>query len=195
MACSGCDRPLPSTFACVEPVERPKSKVCTDAAIDAIVQGCWVTGKTCAESQKSFPDCAQCMLKDRDASGTPVGWIDVDAIDIAACVHAIDPMSSCGKTQQCATDCVRSVCEECDPSVDQVEWKACRTRALAVGGACRAQAMDLPSCETDPRFARCFLTTNDDLLPFFRGACRDGADWSKADVGDGTLTAGDAGTD
>ncbi len=65
-------------------------------------------------------------------------------------------------------------------------------------GACwTLAAKDLPACEADPRLRPCFVETWDDLPIFYRGACRDGANWEKAHLGDGTGDAGpsDGGTD
>jgi hypothetical protein len=176
-----CIAPLDGGFTCVPPTPRPGKTVCTDAALDAVLVCFGSDSKACSAATAKYPECSACV-KD---------WIEGDRIDFAACVYAIDPTNPCGTTVQCTLDCLDAVCSACDPTVGSGSMPArsarddCERAASSSGdggpvGACwDVAAKDYAACATDPRFMLCFPRRLDELVPFFRGACRDGGDYSR----------------
>ena len=45
---------------------------------------------------------------------------------------------------------------------------------------CAGPAKDYTACISDPKFSVCYPATVEDVIPFYRGACRDGGDWTHA---------------
>jgi len=208
-----CINPFAGSLACEAPVERIGKKVCNDAMLSAL-SSCFVgDAKGCYAARDAYAACATCVLDDTADGGVPVGWIEGNWIDEGACIRAIDPKSACATVVNCTRACIESACVDC---ADGSEWNECRDEVLAPttlalpdagpdadadvdtdadagGGVChRLIARQWTACASDPRFRPCIIQTVDDLLPFFRGACRDGADWARAYIADGT---GDAGPD
>lgn len=177
-----CATPLEPGFTCLAPTPKKGQKVCTEAAIQAIVSGCFGTtggGSACDAARKKYPACDNCMLTE---------WIDDTgmSLDVAACIIAIAPGNPCGKTVKCGFDCLSNVCSSCDPSPGtgsggMSEMDDCYNTESDVGGKCYAIAMkDYFECAGDPKISVCIPTTVESVIPFYRGACRDGGDWSKS---------------
>lgn len=113
-------------------------------------------------------------------------WLDGGSLNVGACVLAVSPGNPCGKTVKCGFDCLAEVCADCDPSAGtgtsgSSEMDECYTNESDIGGKCYAVAMkDYPECAGDPKLSVCFPMDVDAVIPFYRGACRDGGDWTKA---------------
>jgi hypothetical protein len=185
----GCAQSI-AGFACTPAADRTGKTVCTDAMIEEFLNCFGSTGseKRCTDAQKNFPECKTCFLTD---------WLKVNPdtgaakVDIAACIKKIDPASTCSGTVNCSVDCVDWVCAECDDTPgsgstsSSSEALDCARDAQSAGTASKPKGAcydlgykDYEACESDPKFARCFLRTIEDLRYFYRGACRDGGDWS-----------------
>lgn len=191
-----CALPLPSDFTCIAPDVPAGRTTCTDAMLAEFVLCFGATGdeKRCSAAVKSFPECNDCVLKE---------WLyDSRFVNVGACLRAMDPSSPCGRSWRCNVDCLALVCGDCDETpgsgktATKSERQDCETDAQSKGsstkpiGACAATGTELVTCREDPRFAKCFINTVADVLVFYRGACRDGGDWSRAD-----MAIADAGAD
>lgn len=196
----GCGQPLPDGFesACVGPKPKAGSTACTDEMLVEIAT-CFAPGldaKRCAAIQAAAPECAKCTL---------ATWFGRLGADEAACVARVDGEGDCARALQCGRDCLSTVCsfDDCDTTPgsgstsDRSQWQDCAEAAQSSadsgvdgGGACASFAARRAACITGAA-APCFPNSAEDLLRFFRGACRDGGDWSK--VGD--AGAGDAALD
>ncbi len=187
----GCAQRLSPDFACTPPAPAKGQMVCTDAMIQALSDGCFggsATSSSCAAARKKYPACSSCVIDD---------WIVDNQLAIAQCMEKIDPKSSCAITVECTFDCINEVCGECDDTSGSGSgggselddcWQA------ESEGQCAKPAADYISCASDPKFSVCFPATTEDLVPFFRGACRDGGDWSRAsEPGTVTVDAGSSG--
>lgn len=193
----GCGQPLPDGFesTCVGPKPKTGSTACTDEMLVEIATCFGPVGydaKRCAAIKAAAPDCAKCTL---------ATWLGPLGADEAACVALVDAKSDCARTLQCGRDCLSTVCslDDCDTTPgsgstsERSQWQDCSETAQSGdggvdgGGACASFAARRAACITGAT-APCFPNNADDLLRFFRGACRDGGDWSK--VGD--AGAGDA---
>ena len=133
-------------------------------------------------------------------------WLNENSIDQAACIKKIDPAGTCATTVNCATDCLKAVCGECDDTagsgktMSRSEQQDCESDAQFKGsgtrpkGACYDVALAAyPACKADPRFTYCFISALPDLKLFLRGACRDNGVWT--DVLTDKPTAMDGGVD
>ncbi len=174
-----CANPLPSDFTC--PAAKPKKggTSCTDVAIQALIDGCFgsaATSGSCSSARSKYSACGKCVLGD---------FIDADTgtIDFAACMLAIDPKDTCARDVKCAGVCFADVCMDCDYASG--DYDACQNAAVEPGGACeKYYSKGYIDCLGDPKYGVCAVRDIPDLLPFYRGACRDGGDWSKASIPD-----------
>jgi len=181
-----CDVPLPS-FTCTPSDAKAGSTVCTDAMISEFVTGCFGSSGSstaCNAAMTKYPACNTCIL---------TTWLYESTVDSGACVRKIDPTNKCGTAWRCNFDCLAEVCVGCDPtsgtgaSGTESEYDDCEKEAQFAGsstaakGACYDVASrDLAACSLDPRFKYCFPRTSADVVNFFRGACRDGGNWTSA---------------
>lgn len=176
-----CDTPV-SGFSCA-PVATKGMKTCTDKQIQAFIDGCFgpsADSGSCSAAQAKYADCSECII---DTFITPGGYIDV-----GACMKKVKPASSCAGSVDCLYDCWAEACGSCDPTSGSSEYNECLSRQSDPSGSCyEFGAKDYDSCTSDPDLAVCVPATIEGLLPFYRGACRDGGDWSKTDKKDGTL--------
>jgi len=132
-----CEDLLPSSFTCTPPEKRPGSKLCTDETIDALMS-CFEPGSSlsgCSAAKKAHPDCATCMLGDMGSTG-PIGWLDGNQVDTAACIRAIAPGDPCATVEHCVNTCVAETCGDCDTtygsgSTEGSEFLDCRAKVLA----------------------------------------------------------------
>lgn len=185
-----CEAALPSTFACAPSETKTGSTACTDAMLEELVSGCFgstATSTKCSAAQTKYPACTTCALNT---------WLYGGAfIDSGACIRKIDPASKCATAWRCNVDCLDEVCGGCDPTTGSgaggtgSEMNDCRKKAQFAGsttaskGACYDVASkDSAACKEDCRFAYCFPENNAGLINFYRGACRDGGDWTLAGV-------------
>jgi hypothetical protein len=181
----GCEAPLSPGFSCLEPPDIAGKKVCTDAAIRELSNGCFGPGATsskCNAAMKKFATCSNCMLND---------WVAETRLQTGACIKKVDPTSKCGTVIDCTYDCLWEVCNACDdtPGTGKgggSEMDDCYESAAYMGSCYDLAAKDYTECASDPKLSVCIPNTVDDLITFYRGACRDGGDWSKATVPDGT---------
>jgi hypothetical protein len=176
-----CDTPV-SGFSCPT-VTTKGAKVCTDKQIQAFMDACFGSGgdgAACSNAQKMYASCSKCVL---ESFITPGGYLDV-----GACMKKVKPASTCAGTTNCLYACWSEACGSCDPSGGSTEYDDCLMRQSDPSGSCwEFGAKDYDSCASDPDLAVCVPNSIDALLPFYRGACRDGGNWSKADTPDGTL--------
>lgn len=174
-----CSTPLPGDFTCPAAKAKKGGTACNDVAIQAIVDACFgseATSGKCSSARSKFSACGKCMLGD---------WIDTDTgtIDFAACMLVIDPKDSCARDTKCAGVCFADVCMDCDWASG--EYDECQNAAVMPGGACeKYYSRGYIDCLGDPKYGVCAVRDIPDLLPFYRGACRDGGDWSKASIPD-----------
>ena len=175
---TGCETPLPPSFTCVAPTPGKGQKACTEAALQKIVAACFSgSGSGCDAARKAEPACGRCILED---------WIDNNMLAVGACVQAISPGDPCATTVKCTYDCLAEVCGSCDPtpgsgSGGTSEMDACYSAGLEPGRACYARVgAEYEVCFSKPELSVCFPADIDAVIPFYRGACRDGGDWSKA---------------
>lgn len=181
-----CDAPL-AGFTCPAVAPAKGAKTCTDAAIQALVDGCFgetATSDGCEAARSKHPACEACAL------GTFL--VDGAFIDMSPCMAKVKPASTCAKSIRCLYGCFDARCGACDRFSSgpdgASEWEACLERASYPDGACQPYGGDeYEPCLTDADLRVCVPYDVPDLLPFYRGACRDGGDWSKAYVPDGTL--------
>ena len=186
----GCMQPLPTDFVCKAPGAKAGKTVCTDAMIEEFTNCFGSAGSTtkCSAATKAYPECNTCILKD---------WLYNNSVDVASCIAKVLPTDKCATTVRCNVDCLGLVCpkDDCDTtpgsgsSATRSQADDCfrdaqfRGSTLKPKGACYDVATkDYADCAAKPELAYCFVTSITDLTYFFRGACRDGGDWSKADV-------------
>ena len=116
---------------------------------------------------------------------TPGGYLDV-----GACIKKVNPRAAArapstasmtaGRTRAAAATRRRREARRSTTTVS--------SRQSDPSGSCwEFGAKDYDSCTSDPELSVCVPATVDALLPFFRGGCRDGGDWTKAETPDGTL--------
>jgi hypothetical protein len=178
----GCATPLDSTYKCPKTPTAAGAKVCNDDDLTTYVAACFGSGTTatCDAWTAAHASCNTCVN----------AWIYSDGfINTGACYVAIDPTATdCANADSCSDDCVNNVV--CSACVTDTETTACDNAATASGGACFtvANIAKLTTCQADAKFAACQINTDADVLKFFRGACRDGGDWTNAGS-----TLGDAG--
>lgn len=179
---ASCVAPLPDSFACEPVVSKVGETICTDAMLDDLISACFGSSGAstkCGDAKKKYPECAACAL-DR--------WIHNGALDVAACVRAIDATSSCAETVRCTRDCLGEVCGDCNAAPGSggpdggSEWSDCEATVLGTdGGTCtKVTVGNYGACASTPRFAPCFVRTVADVVVFLRGACRDGGSWTSA---------------
>jgi hypothetical protein len=181
-----CEQPVPPDFRCTAPSPVAGKKVCTDVAIRALADGCFGYGATeskCNSAMKKYPACSTCMLED---------WIHDNRLAIGACIQKVAPGDKCATTIECTYSCLDVACSECswEPGSGMgggSEMDEC-WEAAASGSCYSIAAKDYEACVSDPKTAVCIPNTVEDLMPFYRGACRDGGDWSRADVPDPVTT-------
>lgn len=179
---SSCEEPVPPDFRCTAPSPIAGKKVCNDVAIRALGEGCFgfdATEGSCSAARKKYPACSTCMLSD---------WISDNRLAIGACIQKVAPGNPCATTIECTYTCLDVACASCDwePGSGKgggSEMDDCWETAAS--GACYSiAAKDYEVCVSDPKLSVCVPNTVEDLLPFYRGACRDGGDWSRAYVAD-----------
>jgi hypothetical protein len=194
-----CQSPLPPSFACSEIPHTKGMRVCTDAMIAEFVS-CFGAGDPvrCNAAQKNYPECSACILE----KWIIVSSAGVGVVDTPSCIQLRDPDGACGRITRCNTDCLEAVCGDCDSTAGtgrtsaRSELDDCYADARFAGSPAKAKgacydlaSKDAVACSMIEDLAPCFLHTADDLTTFYRGACRDGGDWSA------TGPAADAGTD
>jgi hypothetical protein len=177
-----CDTPV-SGFSCPT-VSAKGAKVCNDMQIRAFMDACFGdTGdpSACSNAQSKYASCAKCVL---ETFITPGGYLDV-----GACIKKVKPASPCASSVNCLYACWADACSSCDFTITggTSDYNECLIRQSDPTGSCYDfGAKDYDSCTSDPDLTVCVPATIDALLPFYRGGCRDGGDWSKAEKPDGT---------
>ncbi len=184
-----CDEPA-DDLVCPEP-QKKGAAVCNDAAIRALSDGCFgdtADQESCQAARSKFSACSRCVLE--------TFITDSGFLDMAPCILSVSPGSTCAKSVSCAYECIGYVCSNCDYSPGtgvetETEYGDCTNRAFspppAPNGLCWSQGgKDYERCLADPALRVCVPYDVTELVPFFRGACRDGGNWAKADVADGT---------
>lgn len=194
----GCETELPSSFMCTAPTKTAGKTTCTDAALLDMVEKCLkadiTVPSTCTEWKTANPACASCVA-DWSWDAKP-GKIYPD--DYKCYWSTFD--APCAKSVNCLYACQEEVCAECGDE----EVNDCYDDARKTGGRCYTIAgKEAATCFStfDAKLAGCdvseiyadspsLTTLKEEILRFYRGACRDNADWTNA-----TMAAGDAGTD
>lgn len=208
-----CDVPLAPGYACPAAPSRPTgSTACDEATLQDFALKCihadtssvpaecagWKTANaacnTCIEafaydpkvdSLLVYPDSLKCYW-----------WVFSD---------------TCRKTVNCSYDCQDQVCGTCDtapgtsPDGSQPAYDDCTTRAIDKGppkGVCYDVAgKDADACFTSTDTHACetpevnsatpdVTKMRNEIIVFYRGACRDGASWAHADSPSSTGDAG-----
>jgi hypothetical protein len=182
-----CATTLDATFTCMPPAAKAGSTECTEAMLQEFRYCFGADGDStkCSAAMKAYPKCNSCVLDQ---------WLyESRYVDTGACIRVVSPASSCGTTWRCNIDCLTAVCGECDDTpgsgktASTSEKNDCERDAQSAGtatkprGACYDVASKgLAECTSDPTLAPCFVRTSDDVVAFYRGACRDGGSWARA---------------
>ncbi len=193
----GCETPLSSGFACAAPTKTAGKTTCTEAALQDFVVKCLKDDITvpasCADWKAANAACASCVA---DWSWDSImGKVYPD--DYKCYWSTFD--ATCAKSVNCLFSCQDEVCTEC---VDE-ERSECFQASEKSGGKCWDVAgkdadacfkkfdAQLKGCDVNELYADApdLTTLKEQILKFYRGACRDNADWTNA------TAAGDAGTD
>lgn len=171
-ALGGCPDPVPEGYVCGAASLPAAAKACSDEDLAGVVKNCFHAGGDCPGWRAAHAACDACVAAWVHPTLRGPYW--------AACYKAIDKASDCGRLEHCAGDCLKHTCYNGSCSTD-AEARSCEERVLSSGGAC-ATALDLTkwkACQADPQFLPCRRVENDaGLIQFYRGACRDGGDWS-----------------
>jgi hypothetical protein len=200
---STCESALPSDFACVEPEKGTPATTCTEEMLADFVQKCLATDlsvpSTCDAWKTANPACATCVAS--------FSWSEIDGQvypDDYKCYWGImDP--ACAKAANCTWDCEAAACGDCDSSTPdgagKTESDYCVASVTNAGGKCYAVAAQksaecfktykLDNCNVDEIYSDSpnLTTMQQQILRFYRGACRDNGNWTNA-----TSAGGDAGT-
>ena len=202
-----CDQPLSADFACGKVTRLAGSTNCTEAALQAYTAACWKpmggTDTTCKKWKSDYASCSTCVTSwTYSTSGSP---------NRDACYYA-RMTDTCANAVKCYFDCIGEVCADCDSSAGSKENSDCQKRAQAKSpkglcydiayktagtcfdsvllDPCIVNELKTPTGGTDAGASADPTKLTDELLQFFRGACRDNADWTNAT----SATSGDAGT-
>ena len=211
-----CDLDLPADFACKPPTKTPGSTKCTEATLESYVKACYKPlggdATKCSAWKSANADCNTCIGAWTYKSGAPARDYCYYQIMTTECANAVS----------CYFSCINDVCADC--ASDPTSYQECQTRARAkspagkcydnsykaADGAKCFDATVLDPCIVDeyPKPTPDTTMLNDQLLEFYRGACRDNANWKDAksagggdagpldggaDVGDATLPDAAAG--
>ena len=194
-----CDRAVAPDYDCELPYRRAKSTHdCSEAQIQAMVKACIAAPLTttppgCAAWKSENAACAACIV---DFSSTTYGSRTVPSRD--QCYWALFD-DICDRAVQCSFDCQLESCAKCDDTggtgADGVlsAYDDCLDRASSgkPAGVCWAVASkeaaecfgleDVSVCFVDEAFsAKPDITkVQTEIIEFYRGACRDGGDWSE----------------
>jgi hypothetical protein len=197
-----CDLDLPSDFACKPPTKTPGSTKCSEATLQSFVKACYKPlggdATKCTAWKSANADCATCTTAWTYKSGAPARDYCYYQIMTTECANAVF----------CYFSCINEVCADC--ASDPTEYTDCQTRnrASKPPGKCYEnsyKAAETATCFDSAKLDPCIvddyaLTTpdpvklSDQLLTFYRGACRDNADWKDATSG-GDAGPLDGGTD
>jgi hypothetical protein len=190
-----CATDLATDYACATPKIPAGGTVCTETMIQEFDTACFGgDATTCAAWTKKYADCDKCTGKFLSAGG----WVES-----GYCMQALAPTSTCGKLSVCNIDCYETVCETCDTTdgsgrtASTSEYQDCIADAQFAGSASRPKGRCYDIVTKALKTAACTTTAPTDgctdVIQFFRGACRDNADWSH--MTDPAFGATDAGTD
>lgn len=190
----GCETELSSDFACTAPVKIAGSTACSDTALLDFVQKCLAADvsvpPTCAAWKTANAECASCVAK--WSWDTIPGAVYPD--DWKCWWSNLD--ATCAKSVNCLHNCQDEVCVECEGD----EGNACYAAAEKSGGRCWEvagkasdtclKAADLSGCNVDEIYASdpSLETLREEILKYYRGACRDNGNWKNA-----TMPSGDGG--
>jgi len=211
-----CDQDVPTTFACKAPTKTAGGTACSEAVLQDFLDKCvkadFTVPSTCADWRIANAACNTCLLAwiiDPKIDDTKV------YPDSYKCYwsHFDD---ACGKAVNCSYDCQDAVCNACDTNPgtgadgSASEYDDCTGRAIAASP--KGKCYDMAAKDADACFSKTDVTICDNdeyyypsgsggtadltklrkgVLEFYRGACRDGGDWTNATSAVG---GGDAGT-
>lgn len=192
-AAVACEEPVPADFACAEPVKGTGATTCTEAMLQDFVANCLADDlsvpSTCAAWKTANAACASCVAN--------WSWSEIPGSvypDDYKCYWGIMD-ASCAKATNCSFDCQAATCGSCDDT----EQGACLDSVTGEGGKCWDVASktaegcfekyDLANCNVDEIYSAApdLTKMRAEILRFYRGACRDNANWTNSN------SAGDAG--
>ncbi|MBK7396357.1 MAG: hypothetical protein IPJ34_08660 [Myxococcales bacterium] len=192
-----CDKPLAATFKCEAPIKLAGQTTCGEDDVQGFLKACWTplggSKDLCTAWQTAHATCNKCIAAwSYTSNGNP---------NRDACYYRV-MTTTCANAVKCYFDCVTQACADCSDSTENLD---CQKRARAAGGACYENSYkqaDTEKCfdgkgpidpcvvdELSKGSSADKALLADQLSIFYRGACRDNGDWSKASTG------GDAGTD
>lgn len=210
-----CDDDLGGTFVCPRPTKVDGQKTCDDAALDAYIAACHkpsgsATASACKDWKTKNAACATCTdAWTYKSSGSP-------ARDY--CYYRV-MTTSCANAVACYFGCVTNVCAACAAGTENLD---CQKRARVEGGRCwdyGYKTATAENCFDEATLDPCTVseygkaspdptTLLSELRWFYRGACREGANWAAArpiggdagpeagpDAGEAGTPSGDAATD
>lgn len=203
-----CDHKVSSTFDCEPPKKiATPSSACSDAQLQAMADACIADPLTTSPSGcgKWMADNAACAACVTDFANPTYPSHTIPQTE--QCYWALFD-DVCDTTVQCYFDCVTEACAACaitagsGMTATSTAWSDCADRTRSSKGTCwMVAARDASDCfamsdttvcrvdelaQAKPDLAK--LKTQ--IVQFYRGACRDGGDWTNR-----TTTKGDAGTD
>jgi hypothetical protein len=192
-----CEYDVPSDFACGgTPAKTAGQTTCTDAMLEELVQKCLAADlsvpSACAEWKTANAACAACV--------GAWSWDDIPGKvypDDYKCYWSTFD-ATCAKNVSCLFSCQYEVCQDCEGD----EANDCYSNSESAGGKCWDVAgkaadacfksTDTTGCNVNEIYKDSpnLTTMREQILKFYRGACRDNANWKNA-----TMPSGDAGSD
>ena len=204
-----CDQALPSDFACTFAKRRPAgASVCTEAQLQELVKKCIgdpisKVPAGCSEWKAANAACVTCI------SAFSLESVTSRAIpDRNMCYWATFD-DACDKALNCSFDCQAEVCVDCDdtsgsgPGGKGSEYSDCTSRSRVNATASKPKGLcwdvaskEAAACLDATDINHCIVkelytptgasgaidipTLQLQAVEFFRGACRDGGDWTNA---------------
>ena len=207
-----CDQPLPTDFKCVAPKKATPGKACSESQLQEMVNACIAsplskTPATCAPWKAANVDCAACVV------GFSVTYYPSRAVPSRNQCYWATFDDECDTALQCSFDCQAQSCDACDTSTGTSAdgktsaYSECQDRVRAskpVGACWELISKKANTCLAATPYDFCILselnketpdipTLKPQVIEFYRGACRDGGDWTNRLSA--TPKGADAGTD
>jgi hypothetical protein len=202
-----CDLELPTDFACVPATNRPAPKTtCSEQQLQDLVKACVgddisKTPSGCSAWKAANPECAQCTT-----AFSLTGYSSRAIPDRNMCYWVVFD-DACDKALNCSFQCQSDVCGECSsepnssPDGKTTEYSDCAARARSNATSTRPKGkcwdiaskeaaacldkVDVKVCYVDEYWTPTGAGGKPDpvlmrqqIVEYYRGACRDGGDWT-----------------
>ncbi len=202
-----CDLALSSDFSCAPAVNRPAPKTtCTETQLQDLVKACVgddisKTPTGCSAWKAANPECASCTT-----AFSLTGFSSRAIPDRNMCYWAVFD-DACDTALNCSFQCQAEVCAECSsesgssPDGKTTEYSDCTARARSNATSARPKgkcwdiaSKDAAACLDKVDVDVCYVDEywnptgaggkydpvlmRQQIVEFYRGACRDGGDWT-----------------